>query len=201
MFTTNAKGWTNNFHGIQWLHHFDARTRLRLQSPVEYRLLLCDGHDSHISADFVGYCMQHRIELVLLPPHSSHLLQQLDVSLVGPLKIALAHQQARLFRSGVRRIEKLEWLEHFILAREEALTESNAVSGWRGAGLFPENIHRILINVSDPQDPISTSEPTPPPADDTLFFLSSSSSPEPAILRSKNQAFLSTQPISVLGPD
>jgi len=200
MFTTNAKGWTNNFHGLQWIHHFDARTRFHLQSPNEYRLLLCDGHDSHISADFVGYCIQNRIELVLLPPHSSHLMQPLDVGIFAPLKTALAHKQAVLFRSGVRRIGKAEWLEHFIEAREKAITERNILSAWRGAGLFPENMHRILHQLAEISSPISTS---PPPTMDTIstpFFLSSSP-PEPAILQSKNRAFLSTPAISDLGTD
>jgi hypothetical protein len=57
MFTTNNNGWTNNYHGFQWIQHFHARTKLHLQSPNDYRLLLCNGHDSHISADFVGYCI------------------------------------------------------------------------------------------------------------------------------------------------
>src|SRR5579859_6730334 len=200
MFTTNAKGWTNNYHSLQWLHYFDAQTRLHLQSLDKYHLLLCDGHDSYISVDFVSYCIQHRIELVLLPPHSSYLIQPLDVGIFGPLKTALSHQQARLFKSGVRRIEKAEWLEHVILARDEAITEKNILAAWRGAGLFPENMHRILIKLSDPQSLPLTS--TPPLANtiSTPFFLSSSP-PEPVILRSTNQAFLSTQTISNLSTE
>src|SRR5437762_4450916 len=50
-FTTNTSGWTNNFHGIQWIHHFDKHTLPYLDSPQEYRLLLCDGHNSHVSAE------------------------------------------------------------------------------------------------------------------------------------------------------
>ena len=200
MFTTNAKGWTNNFHGMQWIRHFNARTRLRLQDPDEYRLLLCDGHDSHISAAFVGYCIQNRIELVLLPPHSSHLLQPLDVGVFAPLKMALAHKQTRLFRSGVRRIEKPEWLEHFIEAREEGITEKNILAGWRGAGLFPENMHRVLHQLPDIATPISTPVSPLANATSTPFFLSSSP-PDPAILRSTNQAFLATSTITDLDTD
>lgn len=46
---------------------------------------------------------------------------------------------------GIRRIQKVEWLERFIDAREKAITKENILSGWRGAGIFPENMHRILI--------------------------------------------------------
>jgi len=99
LFAANASGWTNNLHGMHWIRHFDTQTKSLLSSPDEYRLLLCDGHDSHVSAALVGYTIQHRIILVLLPPHSSHLLQPLDVGIFGPLKIALAHRQTQLFRA------------------------------------------------------------------------------------------------------
>jgi DDE superfamily endonuclease len=200
MFTTNAKGWTNNFYGMQWIQHFNARMRLHLQDPDEYRLLLCDGHNSHISAAFVGYYIQNRIELVLLPPHSSHLLQLLDVRVFAPLKMALAHKQTHLFRSGVRRIEKPEWLEHYIEAREEGITEKNILAGWRGAGLFLENMYRVLHQLSDIAAPISTLASPSANATSTPFFLSSSP-PDPAILRSTNQAFLATSTIADLDMD
>lgn len=91
-FGCNATGWTNNYYGLKWIEHFETVTRNRLQSPDDYRLLLCDSHDSHISAEFVDFCIQKRIDLVLLPPHSSHILQPLDVGIFGPLKTAISHQ-------------------------------------------------------------------------------------------------------------
>jgi len=113
-FTTNSSGWTNNFHGIKWIIHFDTKTKSLLDSPSDYRLLLCDGHDSHVSAEIVAYCLRNRIILTLLPTHSSHLLQPLDVGIFAPLKMALARCQTRLFRSGLRTIHKVEWTDHYI---------------------------------------------------------------------------------------
>jgi hypothetical protein len=180
---------------MHWIRHFDNQTKLILHSPNEYRILLCDGHDSHVSASLVGYCIQNRILLVLLPPHSSHLLQPLDVGIFRPLKTALAHRQTQLFRSGVRRIEKAEWVEDFMEAQEDAITEKNVLSAWRSAGLFPENVHRMLHQLPDDtiSDPPDVSTSAPPTADDnsTPFFISSSP-PEPSILHSKNRAFLAS---------
>ena len=124
-----------------WIKHFEARTRSNLRSPDEYHLVIRDGHDSHISAEMVNFCIQHRINLLLLPPHSSHLMQPLDVAVFGPLKHAISLQISRLLRSGITRIQKAEWLERYIEAREHAITNANILAGWRGAGLFPENIH------------------------------------------------------------
>jgi len=208
MFAVNHNGWTNNLHGLKWLYHFDQHTKLSLDTPDEYRLLLCDGHDSHISAAFVGYCLQNRIALVLLPPHSSHILQPLDVGVFSPLKKALALRQSRLFRSGVRRIQKAEWLDHFIEARESSVSEANILSGWRGSGLFPENLHRMLhqfpvshrLDLASMTTPICLPQTLPPESTAMPFFLSSSP-PPPATLRSTNQAFLTSFENSSIDPN
>jgi DDE superfamily endonuclease len=190
MFSCNESGWTSNYHGMGWIEHFDARTRGNLQSPDEYRLIICDGHDSHISAGMVNFCIQNRIDLLLLPPHSSHLMQPLDVAVFGPLKRAISLQISRLLRSGIRRIQKAEWLERYIQAREKAITKDNVLAGWRGAGLFPENMHRILVQLLDNE--IVHATPTPPPTaiDNTIYFPTSSPPDDPTVLQSKNQAFL-----------
>ncbi len=49
-----------------------------------HRLLLVDGHSSHVNLRFVNYCDKHRILLVILPPHSTHRLQPLDVGIFSP---------------------------------------------------------------------------------------------------------------------
>jgi len=75
------------------------RPSFSFQHLMSICLLRYDGHNSHILAEFVGYCLQSLIKLILLPPHSSHLLQPLDVGVFSPLKKALAVRQSRLFLS------------------------------------------------------------------------------------------------------
>src|SRR5256714_9721269 len=133
--------------------------------------------------------MKNKIEIVLLPPHSSHLLQPLDVTVFGPLKKAISSRLQRLMRTGISRLEKAEWIEHFATAREDAITKANILSGWRGAGLFPENRHRVLCQIPDEDLPT----PTPSnPSTTTVSapFLVISSPPDPAMLHSMNQAFM-----------
>ena len=84
-FDCNSKGWTSNQHGLAWLTRcFDPETRDK--AAGEYRLLICDGHDSHITAEFIAHCIDNKILLMILPPHSSHLTQPLDVGVFGSLK-------------------------------------------------------------------------------------------------------------------
>lgn len=189
MFAANASGWTNNYHGMKWIEHFESATQKQLQSPDDYRLLLCDGHDSHVSADFVSFCIHNRIDLLLLPPHSSHLLQPLDVGVFSPLKHTISKQISRFVRSGISRIQKVEWVERFIVAREEGITKQNILAGWRGAGLFPENMHRILVQLADYE---KSAPQTTPPQSRTAHpaLYPNSCRPDPSSIHSVNQAFL-----------
>jgi hypothetical protein len=54
----------------------------------EARLLLVDGHDNHMTEDFLFECYDNNISLLFLIPHSSHVLQPLDAAIFGPLKNA-----------------------------------------------------------------------------------------------------------------
>lgn len=49
-------------------------------------LLLYDGHSTHISIDLIEKAQEHNVTILKIPPHSSHLLQPLDLSVMKPLK-------------------------------------------------------------------------------------------------------------------
>ena len=65
---------------------FDRETKAKARSS--YRLLILDGHGSHVTMDFINYCDQNKILLVIYPPHSTHTLQPLDVVMFAPLAAA-----------------------------------------------------------------------------------------------------------------
>jgi len=153
-FGASQKGWTSNELGFEWLVCiFDPITRRKSQNRT--RLLICDGHDSHISAKFVAYCIEHDICLFLLLPHSSHLLQPLDVGVFGPLKKAVSTDLDRLIRVGINRLEKIEWVESYIEARPKAFTEKNIRAGWRHSGLAPTNRYKHILLRPGTDDPNS----------------------------------------------
>ncbi|CAG2192489.1 unnamed protein product [Mytilus edulis] len=49
-------------------------------------LLIFDNHDSHISINLIEKAKANNIHIIGLPPHTTHLLQPLDVAIFGPLK-------------------------------------------------------------------------------------------------------------------
>ena len=77
-------GWTNDDLGFEWLQEmFEKYT---FQTAGRYHLLILDDHSSHATANFDHFCMERRIIPLYMPPHSSHLLQPLDISCFAPLK-------------------------------------------------------------------------------------------------------------------
>jgi hypothetical protein len=132
---TTPNGWTNNETGLDWLNHFNEHTINR--SVGSYRLLILDGHESHHSADFEAYCKEKNIITLCMPPHSSHLLQPLDVGCFGPLKKAYGREIEHLMRRSITHITKTEFFPAFYTAHQANITESNIRGGFRGAGLAP----------------------------------------------------------------
>src|SRR5579871_6832382 len=142
----NSKGWTSNEHGVAWLKKcFEPATRDKADD--KFRLLICDGHDSHISAEFLRHCIANRIVLMLLPPHCSHLMQPLDVGVFFPLKQAIGTFVDRMFRTGIGNLQKIEWFKCFISARAKALNKDNIEGAWRGAGIYPINPSKVLNKI------------------------------------------------------
>lgn len=46
----------------------------------EAKILILDGHGSHMSIDFLWQCKQNKVQLVFLPPHSLHVLHPFGLS-------------------------------------------------------------------------------------------------------------------------
>ena len=45
-----------------------------------------------MTANFIAHCIKHAINLLILLPHTSHLLQPLNVNMFAPLKHTLTEE-------------------------------------------------------------------------------------------------------------
>jgi hypothetical protein len=146
-------GWTNNDLALAWLKHFDSHAK-----PVGvYRLLIIDGHESHCSVAFQDLCKEKKIITICMPPHSSHLLQPLDVACFSPLKRIYGDEISALARSRIHHINKQTFLPAFKAAFEKTFTAENICAGFRGAGLVPHNPEAVLLKLD-----VRLRTPTPP---------------------------------------
>jgi hypothetical protein len=151
----SENGWTTNKIGIAWLKHFNAHTKDRTVGA--HRLLILDGHESHDSLEFQQFCKENKIVSLCMPPHSSHLLQPLDVGCFSSLKTAYGRQVENLMRSRINHVTKLEFLPAFNAAFNASITDDNIKGGFRGAGLVPFNPDVVLSKLE-----VQLRTPTPP---------------------------------------
>ena len=153
-------GWTNNDIALAWLEHFDTYTK-----PVgAYRLLIIDGYESHCSVEFQDRCKEKKIITLCMPPHSSHLLQPLDVACFAPLKRAYGDQISALARDRTNHISKETFLPAFKTAFEKTFTKGNICAGFRGAGIVPYNPEAVLSKLD-----VRLRTPTPPQQDNAVW--------------------------------
>ena len=182
-FTISNSGWTSDSHALEWVQGtFEPQTR---PSGSQRRLLIMDGHGSHITARFISFCMDNAIDLLILPPHCSHVLQPLDVGVFSPLKRALAVETDAVSRLDSGRLKRVEWTEMYIRARQRAMTGTNVKSGWRATGLAPLSPIEVLSKIHQPRYGSPTPR-TPGCNDDFDMSLLRSSPPDSTELRQAN---------------
>lgn len=90
-----------------------------------------------------------------MPPHSSHILQPLDVGCFGPLKKAYGKQIESYIQGNQTHITKEDFFPAFKAAFQEAITPENIQGGFRGAGIRPFSPKKVLEGLG-----ISGSRPT-----------------------------------------
>ncbi|KAH7563685.1 hypothetical protein BM1_00732 [Bipolaris maydis] len=156
-FATSDSGWSNNELGVSWLKQvFDRQTKDKAKR--DYRLLLLDGHGSHITPDFIDYCDSHRILLAVLPPHSSHRLQPLDVVMFKPLSTAYSNELNDLVQrsQGLYEVRKSDFLRLFLAAFTHSFTSDKIVTSFAATGVHPRNAEVPLrrLKISTPQHDI-----------------------------------------------
>jgi hypothetical protein len=155
-FEVSQNGWTTDEIGLRWLKNlFIPATTSRMKG--KYRLLVLDGHGSHLTPQFDQICEQHDIIPICMPAHSSHLLQPLDIGCFSVLKRAYGQLVEKQARAGINHIDKLDFLAAYPHARVEAYKAETIRNSFAAAGLVPYNPDRVLEKLD-----IQLKTPTPP---------------------------------------
>jgi hypothetical protein len=141
----SATGWSNNDLGLAWLQQvFDRYTAAKARR--QWRLLILDGHGSHLTPKFLEYCNANCILLMVFPPHSTHSLQPLDVVLFAPL---LRHYTEELTHylqrtQGLPRITKQDFYSNFWPAWSSTMTPELILKSFQATGVWPMDADAVL---------------------------------------------------------
>lgn len=144
-FASSENGWSCDLLGQNWLESIFDRTT-KEKAKRERRLLLVDGHSSHVNMRFIDYAHANRILIAVLPPHSTHRLQPLDVGLFSPLATYYSQQVDKLLAEsqGLVRLTKRDFWPLFREAWTKAFTAKNVRSAWETTGIHPFDPSKVL---------------------------------------------------------
>jgi hypothetical protein len=155
-FEVSLNGWTTDEISLRWLEKlFIPATTSR--TIGQYRLLVLDGHGSHLTPQFDQICLENKIIPVCMPAHSSHLLQPLDIGCFAVLKRSYGSLVDQKMRLGINHIDKLDFLAAYPQARADAFKTDTIKHSFAAASLVPFDPDRVLSKLN-----IQLNTPTPP---------------------------------------
>ena len=134
MFSVSDSGWMESANFNQWFEKMfvPATAHLTKSLPV---ILFFDGH---ISLSLIKLARDNNVHLICFPPHCTHILQPLDVSVFGPLKSAWRkvlkeHQIA----SCAATVTKEDFPALLAKLWEVSFLSKHLISGFEKCGLCP----------------------------------------------------------------
>lgn len=170
---TSSNGWSNDALDYDWLHMFHVKAKNRIRRKG-WRLLLMDGHGSHLTFQFLSYCQQHQIIPFSFPPHTTHLLQPLDHKPFQVYKHYYRQTNNMVVQWGGSVKDKRDFLHEIHDVRMKTFTQRTLRQALRDCGIHPFNPDLILDLLKEAKSPTPElrmiTGDTPPP-------LSSSSEP------------------------
>jgi len=135
-------GWMEGEQFTEWFHKVFIPHTAELDGN---KLLIFDGHSSHISSQVVTLALENSIELLCLPAHSSSILQPLDVGVFKTVKGAwrkcLRDYYDETRYSNVDKPAFPRLLKR--LVEGGAFSRANAISAFEACGIYPLNRQKI----------------------------------------------------------
>ena len=133
--TAQQTGWMTESTFREWFSHFMTHAH---PSKENRMLLLLDNHETHLSIDFIDIAVENGVVLLTIPPHTSHKLQPLDISIYGPFKRAYNQEiDTWLVSNPGKTVSIYELAELSGKAWLKSAVPANIISGFSAPGIFP----------------------------------------------------------------
>lgn len=130
-------GFMNGPLFLDFITKFQQHIRCSVENPI---ILFMDNHVSHRTFEVLKFCRENGIHVVSFPPHTSHRLQPLDITVFGPFTNCANQFIADWLKSNPGRTMTIHDMAPIINnALQTAATERNIISGFGNSGVLPLN--------------------------------------------------------------
>ena len=132
----------NGYMDGELFHKWFKNIFLPYTAHLRPAMLILDGHSSHLTIDIIDLARENNVILFCLPPHTTHLLQPLDVSVFRSLKSHFAKlvRSVKLLTLGTERVinvNRRNFTALFREAFEKAMIITGITNGFRRCGIYP----------------------------------------------------------------
>ncbi len=145
-------GWITDEIWVEWIQtvfipFIAVRRSTLIPPPTNSKVLLwSDGHQSRLQLEALDWLTAENIQLVLIPPHTSHILQPLDCGIHYKFKKELSAGFVKICPLG--KITTATYRTHLLTAAHSALycalNPLTVEHAWRATGLFPFDPNHVL---------------------------------------------------------
>ncbi|GFO14005.1 pogo transposable element with krab domain [Plakobranchus ocellatus] len=148
LFNTSLNGWMESEHFFEWFKEQFLTNTQELSNLS--RILIFDGHLSHLSVEIVKCARKNNVVLLRLPAKLTHLLQPFDKTVFRPVKQQwqrLLKQHARTHRGPVSKAMFPKLLKELY---ETSFSADVIQSGFRSTGICPFNPNAVKLDLNNP---------------------------------------------------
>ena len=134
----SKSGWSSSEAFQNYLTRNFAQYARITRGTTEPTLVLFDRHRSHISLTLTEWAKAHNVILFVLPPHTSHLTQTLDVGVFGPFK-AMYNKECQTYMKNNPGLTITKYQVAELTSRPymKSLTPENLTAAFCKTGIYP----------------------------------------------------------------
>lgn len=146
-FAASKNGWMES----DIFFNYFKKTLLTALGPERPTLIVFDGHSTHITIPLIEFAMANDITILKLPPHTSHLLQPLDLTVFRPMKVTWDEKLVAWQRRNIGLKMPKKHFSEMIGQTWKNLNPSTIINGFKKAGIHPFDRTVVSEDKYDPE--------------------------------------------------
>lgn len=154
-YNRSNSGWMEEDQFVEWFKAVFIKYTTKIQGA---KILILDGHSSHLSSSVIALARTNNIHIICMPSHSSHVLQPLDVGVFKQVKAEWKKVLEDYFiKHNFQNVNKEHFPSMLKKVCENSFRRQYIVTGFEETGIWPFNREaidesKIILNDDEDED-------------------------------------------------